>query len=240
VHLLAGLDTLRLHPAGLLATSLEEQVALSADFEQVFQGSGWALRATQRRELLLEGPPAESITSQDPARFLGRAVREGVPQGVGAAALRRLMSEIEMWLHEHPLNLRRMAAGALPINGLWLWGGGSAASPRVRQLPPLFGEDLAAEALWQLAGQSIQPLPASWAALPDTRERGAVLIVPVPSGAGPDGLLGLEQQWIAPLLAHALQGGGATLLCANKRFTLGGGARWKLWRREQAWWEALS
>jgi hypothetical protein len=240
VHLLAGLDTLRLHPAGLLTTSLEEQCALAADFEQVFQGSGWARRATQRRELLLEGPPAEGITTQDPARFLGRAVREGVPQGVGAAALRRLMSEIEMWLHEHPVNERRLAAGQLPISGLWLWGGGEAASERARSLPPLYGEDLAAEALWKLAGAPIHSLPSDWAALPNTRERGAVLIVPVDSGAGAEALQRHERDWIAPLLAHALRGRGeATLLCADKRFTLTGRARWKLWRRDRPWWEAL-
>jgi hypothetical protein len=240
VHLLAGLDTVRLHPAGLLSTSFEEQCALAADFEQVFQGSGWALRATQRRELLLEGPPAEGISSQDPARFLGRAVREAVPHGVGAAPLRRLMSEMEMWLHEHPLNQRRMAAGHLPISGLWLWGGGPVSNAPPRALPPLYGEDLATEALWQLAAGAIQPLPAQWSALSIFDATGAVVIVPVPTGTGPEALLGIERDWIAPLLAHALNSGRAvTLLCADKRFTLTAGARWRFWRREQPWWEHL-
>jgi hypothetical protein len=239
VHLLAGLDTLRLHPAGLLSMSFEEQCALAADFEQVFQGSGWALRATQRRELLLEGPPAEGISTQDPARFLGRAVREAVPHGAGAAALRRLMSEIEMWLHEHPLNLQRVAAGQLPISGLWLWGGGPVSTAPPRALPPLYGEDLATEALWQLAAGAIQPLPAQWSALP-MDAAGAVVIAPVPSGTGPEALLGIERDWIIPLLAHARQNGSAlTLLCADKRFTLTAGARWRFWRREQPWWEHL-
>jgi hypothetical protein len=68
-----------------------------------------------------------------------------------------------------------------------------------------------------------------------------VLIAPVSSGAGPEALLQIERDWIAPLLAHALQGGSAaTLLCADKRFTLTAHARWKLWRRDQPWWEALS
>lgn len=240
VHYLAGLDTLRLHPAGLLATTLEEQCALSADFEQVFQGSGWALRVTERRELLLAGPLADGISSQDPARFLGRAVREGVPAGVGAAALRRLMSEMEMWLHEHLLNQRRIAAGALPISGLWLWGGGMACSAQPRALPLLFGEDLATEGVWRLAGSAIQPLPATWSAVLVWKDAGAVMIVPLPSGTGPEALLQIERDWIAPLLAHALQSGrGATLLCADKRFTLAAGARWRFWRREQPWWEHL-
>jgi len=240
VHLLAGLDTLRLHPAGLLGTTLAEQRALGADFEQVFQGSGWALRVTQRRELLLEGPSAEGISCQDPARFLGRAVREGVPMGVGAAAVRRLMSELEMWLHEHPLNLRRIAAGEFSISGLWLWGGGAACSAQPRALPPLFGEDLAVEGLWQLAGSAIQPLPDKWSAIEDQSAAGAVVLVPVSSGIGPEALLQIERDWIAPLLVHALESGiAATLLCADKRFTLTGGARWRFWRREQPWWEHL-
>ena len=240
VHLLAGLDTLRLHPAGLLGTTLAEQRALGADFEQVFQGSGWALRVTQRRELLLEGPSAEGISCQDPARFLGRAVREGVPMGVGAAAVRRLMSELEMWLHEHPLNLRRIAAGEFSISGLWLWGGGAACSAQPRALPPLFGEDLAVEGLWQLAGSAIQPLPDKWSAIEDQSAAGAVVLVPVSSGTGPEALLQIERDWIAPLLVHALESGiAATLLCADKGFTLTGGARWRFWRREQPWWEHL-
>jgi hypothetical protein len=240
VHFLAGLDTVRLHPAGLLATTLEEQCALSADFEQVFQGSGWALRVTERRELLLAGPLADGISSQDPARFLGRPVREGIPEGVGAAAVRRLMSEMEMWLHEHALNQRRLAAAQLPISGLWLWGGGAASAAAPRALPPLFGVDLASEGVWQLAGAPIKPLPANGSALGASGGRGAVVIVPVPSGAGPEVLLAIERDWIAPLLAHALHSAStATLLCADKRFTLAPGARWRFWQREQPWWEQL-
>jgi hypothetical protein len=240
VHFLAGLDTLRLHPAGLLDTTLEEQCALSADFEQVFQGSGWMLRVTERRELLLEGPPAEGISCLDPARFLGRPVREGVPQGVGAPALRRLMSEIEMWLHEHPLNELRIAVGKLPISGLWLWGGGSAIAAAPRALPPLFGTDLAIESLWRLAGAPRQPLPARFSALTDPGA-GAVVIAEVPSGIGAEVLQQIERDWIAPLLTYALSGAtAATLLCADKRFTLNRRARWRFWRRARPWWEPMS
>ncbi len=34
-------------------------------------------------------------------------------------------NEIQMLLHDHSVNLAREAAGVVPINGLWLWGGGS-------------------------------------------------------------------------------------------------------------------
>jgi len=78
VHFVAGLDTLRLHPAGLLPLLLAEQQALAADFAAVFAGSGWSLVATGRRELLLLGRAAAARTT-DPARWLGADPAAGLP-----------------------------------------------------------------------------------------------------------------------------------------------------------------
>jgi hypothetical protein len=46
-----------------------------------------------------------------------------LPQGADAPRLRQLMSEMEMWLFEHPA-VGTPARGAQPVNALWLWGGG--------------------------------------------------------------------------------------------------------------------
>jgi hypothetical protein len=37
---------------------------------------------------------------------------------------RALANEIQMLLHDHPVNVARAAAGTPAINGLWIWGGG--------------------------------------------------------------------------------------------------------------------
>jgi len=240
VHYFAGLDRVHLHPAGLLALSADEQQRLAADFARLFADSPWALHARGERELLLGGPALDA-SGEDPAHFLGRDPSPGLPRGVAAAPLRRLVSELEMWLHEHPLNELRIAVGKLPISGLWLWGGGNAIEPAPHALPPLFGTDLAIESLWRLAGAPRQPLPAQFSALADVRVGGAVVIAEVPSGTGPEVLQQIERDWIAPLLAHALNGGSAaTLLCADKRFTLNRRARWRFWRRARPWWEPMS
>ena len=84
VHLVAGLDTVRVHPAGLLQLSGEEQQALATDFTTVFAGSGWSLHATGRREMLLAGGPelnSGAVRSHDPALWLGADPREGLPAG---------------------------------------------------------------------------------------------------------------------------------------------------------------
>ena len=39
----------------------------------------------------------------------------------------RLTTEIQMWLHNHPQNAKREAAGQPPANGLWLWNAPAAA-----------------------------------------------------------------------------------------------------------------
>jgi hypothetical protein len=63
------------------------------------------------------------VATQDPERVLDRHIEGFLPQGSDAPRLRRLMSEMEMWLFEHPA-MGPPARGARPVNGLWLWGGG--------------------------------------------------------------------------------------------------------------------
>lgn len=53
----------------------------------------------------------------------------------------RLLSEVQMVLHDHAVNQRRQAGGRLPINSLWFWGGGESAAARREQLPTLIADD---------------------------------------------------------------------------------------------------
>ena len=51
--------------------------------------------------------------------------------------MRRLMTELQMLLHEHPVNEARAARGVPTVNAVWLWGGGEgqrAAKPNSRRL----------------------------------------------------------------------------------------------------------
>jgi len=55
---------------------------------------------------------------------MGASVSDARGTGNSDPALRRLGAEIEMWLHEHPVNAVRARRGEAPVTGLWLWGGG--------------------------------------------------------------------------------------------------------------------
>jgi hypothetical protein len=256
VHMVAGLDTVRVHPAGLLRLAAEEQQVLQDDFAAVFAGSGWSLHATGRRELLFAGPFPQAdaaIRSADPALWLGADPRAGLPSGPGSESLRRFGAELEMWLHEHPINLARAARGLLTVSALWLWGGGGAvaradigATSRPARAMTAWADELFIDGLAHCAGLRVEPLPQRWP------QRGADpvptedLLVVCNLGAASDerSLQEVEREWIAPALA-AWRGGQLrtlTLLVADCAVTLQRSplrSMLRKFRRIRPWWEAL-
>jgi len=133
VHWVASLTTLHLPAHGLLRLASAEQQLLVESFAASFASAGFRLRALPSGGFLALGTALpEGVETLDPAQCLGANLAEALPQGPGAAALRRLGAEIEMWLHEHPVNITRMRAGQPPISTLWLWGGGARLATRAR------------------------------------------------------------------------------------------------------------
>ncbi len=130
VCLLAGLETVHLHPAGLLRLDADEQHDLAESFGEGFGADGYRLEFRDGQGLL-ELPRAIQVDTHDPADVLGREASALLPQGTDAAWLRRLLTEMQMWLHDHAVNRRRESRGAPPCNALWIWG---AATGRL--LPP--------------------------------------------------------------------------------------------------------
>ncbi len=253
VNFVAGLDTVRLHPAGLLEIDADAQRQMATDFARVFNGSGFSLHATGRREMLLAGgaPVAPNSTrTSDPAMWLGADPREGFPAGPQAAELRRLGAEIEMWLHEHPVNQARAARGELVANALWLWGGGATAvTCAMRSNPPAraWAEDLFIDGLARLRAVDVQAPPEGCPYMTTGPDQPGDCVVVFGTGAATHGnsLIQLDRSWIAPALARWQQGrtSTATLLAGERAITLPALRRWRRgWRglrRPNPWYEIL-
>jgi hypothetical protein len=191
--------------------------------------------------LLLLGPMLEA-DGGDPAEYLGGKLTREQPGGARAGQLRRLGVEIEMWLHEHPLNRRRQAAGELPVSGLWLWGSRPLASRRDERCtvdgaaPLLQGRDTFAEALWRLLGAAAAELPEKFATSPACAAR--VVLYP----AGTADFERFESDWLAPAL-QALRSralGSIELLAGRHVFRLRRLALARFWRTRAPWQEALA
>jgi hypothetical protein len=253
VYLFAGIDSVRLHPQGMLHLPASEQQRLVDEFATVFADSPWRLTARGRRELLLAGPVLRA-SGTDPARLLGEDPSAGLPQGADAAMLKRLASEIELWLHEHPLNMERQRRGDAPVTALWLWGGSPpsetahATSKAAASLPRLLGRDTYVEALWQLGARGDADTPAlgpiAWQDVAATlaAPAGAVLLQPIcePPGLQPM-LQQLERHWWgaarAALRARLVQ--ALHLVTGERVHSLAWWDLARFWRARRAWWELL-
>jgi hypothetical protein len=95
--------------------------------------------------------PAYVVDNKKPDDFM--------PSGEYTAEHRNLLSEIEMALHEHEVNRNREANGHLPVNSLWLWGGGIAPQQEARPQPPLFSDDPLLKGFWNSATGVAEPWP---------------------------------------------------------------------------------
>lgn len=72
---------------------------------------------------------ALDVSTASPTQALGQSIQQVQASGKHARRWRSLLNEIQMLLHADPVNLAREAAGELPVNSLWLWGGGELSEP---------------------------------------------------------------------------------------------------------------
>ena len=129
MHLIEGLTRVHVDWGCLLRLPQEQRERLAGDFKETFRGSGFDLTALESGEFLLTAPPLEPIRTVEPVRVLQGPMADALPSGEGAAPLRRLGTEIEMWLYAHPLNRERARRGERPVSTLWVWGGGEPPAP---------------------------------------------------------------------------------------------------------------
>jgi hypothetical protein len=233
----------------------EERTSWRAEFAQVF-GPQYTLHDAGDRAFLLTGATQATSASVDPARLLDADIGHALPLSPSAAELRRLATEIEMWLHGARLNVTRDQLRARRVSALWLWGGG-AGDPTQALAPDhnapdvlqVHGRDPYLLALAHLARQfgcSVQPLPVkaappSFAKLSDFPARTVVELAPM-SGPELESLAALEANWFAPIRA-ALSAGSLDRVdvVANDRwFDIAARPSWRIWRRRNPWLAQLA
>jgi len=138
IHFAAGMtriDAVTLK--GPTALSSEDRDELSVALRDHLQASGLQWDA---RRWLLGYPRALDVQTREPN--LTTELQNAMPSGADAKEVRRVMTELQMVLHEHPVNVRRAHAGLPAANAVWVWGGGSVIAERRNSTSSLiFGTD---------------------------------------------------------------------------------------------------
>ena len=132
-----------------------------------------------------------------------------LPQGADALLVHGWVNEIQMLLHEHPINAAREARGALAVNSLWLWGAGQLVQPRMQASASVWTEDPLLRGLARASGLPVYAPPASaedWLAHAETGEHWILLDAAATSREDQasdwrEDAERLERLWFAPLLA---------------------------------------
>jgi len=239
VALEARLDHVRLLDRGLLRLDEKERDSCREEFSRVF-GPQYLLHDGGERAFFLSGLPTTGEPSVDPARVIGMEIGPALP-GRDAGEMRRLWTEIEMWLHGATFNSERARAGKQRISALWLWGARPTPSPGGRVEPcradaVYFGEDPLIAALSRLAGGRASGIPKQLADL-DPDGPHVVVEFAALTGESHESLEALDANWFACLKSALVTGNirEVDLVANNRRFRIGARPQRKFWRRSQPW-----
>ncbi len=142
------LNGVRLLACGQMQLSMEDAQALAKPLKPVFGDAGMILEVSSPDHWhvrLPQGVPVPTFAS--PEQAMGEDLYEHLPQGPDGRRWRVLLNEVQVLLHQHPLNAERKTRGMPPINSLWLWGGGTLPSHVRTPLKGVVGDDVLLGAL---------------------------------------------------------------------------------------------
>ena len=226
VHLAAGLDHVRMSGLDAASPTTEEAAALGTTISAHFGADGPAIVAFVEGAWLLRFSTVVECVTQPPDAVTGHDVHDSMPAGRDGARIRSLMNEIQMLMHEHPVNARRERARQLPINGWWLWGFGAQSHPAGVDSRgwSMRSDDPWLRALWPSA-----VTPAMTALEGDT----LIAMAQPPSPDNGQALAAIDAgllHWLAALVRDG-RIGQLDLVAGDRQLSLTPAARWSFWRR---------
>lgn len=242
VHLVVDRD--RVYLGGVLELAAAETASLLEACNPLLAEEGMRLEASPAGRWYLQVPEPPAFTTVAPAAAVGGDVATLLPPGPEAAGFRGLLTELQMLLHDHPVNTARAERGEAVVNSLWPWGAG-----RLPAVPPgrwqavwtgdagtasgaAADDACLARGLALQAGLPVHPLPQGLDGM-DGGE-GAHLAVLAPP-TDPAVLERLDAAWFGPALTALRRGrlGSLGLFTEAGAWLLGRGDARRWWRRRR-------
>jgi hypothetical protein len=133
-HWQIGMDQVVMSDPAHLQLSDEESQQLLHAMQPFLQEDG--LQVTWHSALLwhAQGELLADLATASLDRVIGENVKPWMPDSPAARALRRLQSEMQMLIYNHPVNDARDARRQITVNSFWLHGAGSL--PAAPTAPP--------------------------------------------------------------------------------------------------------
>jgi len=238
VHMLADTDHARLLDAHALQLTDDEAGALMAALNQHFAADNLQFVRAASGGWYAHGRDAAVLATLPTKVLVGRNVASFLPEGDASATWRRFTTEMQMLLFNHDVNQQRAAAGLLPVNALWLWGGAAMPTATTQQGVRVYADDPFSRGLAQLSQADVQHVSAfrvddATAMVVDHGAVDALLYEDL--DAWRTWLSALESRYFVPALAAWRRGELKEILIHvgnHRRFTIAGGG-WRRWLRRR-------
>ncbi|MDT6962997.1 hypothetical protein QTN24_15980 [Cupriavidus sp. SZY C1] len=206
VHIHAARDHLVLLHPDQIAIRPDEADALRAAIADLMAETGIPLEAPHPARWYVPADVFGDLEATTPVRATGRNIDIWMQAGPRARDWRRLQNEIQMTWHAHPVNAAREDAGELPVNSVWLHGGGRAGTAR-KLADTVLTDDPFMAGLALAAGSRTGPAPARFAALDAAGGSAMVMLdgatqahIASDWGLWLDQMHALDADWFQPVL----------------------------------------
>ena len=231
MHFMAGLDRLTaVMLNGASSVARAELAELEPTIGAHLRAAGMELVTTSQGGWLVHSARTLDLQTSTPETATASPLEQAMPHGRDAPALRRLMTELQMLLHEHPVNVERQRRAVPEINAVWFHGSGEIRDLQHYALPQAFGDDLYLRGIYRLNDSDVTSAPPDARALLARLGSRAVAVVAA------DDVDVLEAAWIAPLARALAAGVIGRLDIVIDRFTvtIARHALLKFWRATRA------
>ena len=209
------------------------------------EGLRWS--APHPRRWYLTGPASPDIATTPWPSAVGRSVDALLPRGPDALQWHRRFNEVQMLLHEHPVNQRRESRGEPAINSVWFWGGGCLPAPVRSHGWSVWADNALVRGLALVCGMEPKPVPGNAGLWLKQASAGDHLIVldalaePAHRGDAPGWAAlvdALERNWFAPMRDFLARRSLARVTITTQHMNLAlhyevlPSDLWKFWRRD--------
>lgn len=206
-HLQTRRNALVLADPATLTISAAESSALAATLAEHLREEHITLHAPQPERWFLHCDVPPVMTTSGLGVVAGNDVRAFLPQGADSRRWHRILTEMQMLLHAHPVNEARESLGQTPLNTVWLWSGGTLPAAATKRFERVLTTDEIAGTLAHHAGCHIDVPPSRLT--PETWDGSshfcstALLSAPMRQGdlqAWSAAVTALNADWFQPLL----------------------------------------
>lgn len=219
VYVRPDMNGARLMAWGNLGLSAAEAETFLKPLRPLFGDVGFPISATApERWYLLLPREARLPAFTAPTDGLGEDLLAHLPEGPEGRRWRVLLNEAQVTLHNHPRNAERVAAGLVPVNSLWFWGGGVLPDSVKCKAACVISADAELLALAKRAGVSLTRLETGSTLIDLRRERDWAAL----ERAQLESVLMTLKRRYGSLLLDFADGASLRIEAAQ---------RWRLWRR---------